>query len=616
MPRNIGAGFRDMHAARSASPLVLPTQALAEQLAAEDAEAVEREAAEREALTPFLEWALRIPEPKTGTLDFSRWPFQRQMYELGVGAHEAVVQKGTQLGISTYLIRWAMYWPDMRGLTSLYVFPKKVQLRDFSQGRVRPLIKRDGGYLATRVPQDNIDNSMMKQIGLGLVYFRGSEVKDDLDSVDADVIAFDEYDRLDQHNIEDAEHRVDASPLGLIRRIGNPTVDDFGISAAYAKSDQRKWRVKCGACGDWQALDFFDNVDTDLVAVVCKKCRKRLDVRKGEWVADYPDRAVVGWWISRLMLHGVNLAKIITNSEKSDPYAQQTFWNKDLGLPWSASEARLSEAHIKACQSRGGGYRMPFEYHGANLVTMGVDVASKRALDVRVSEWTRDDGPTTGKPEKRALWIGKVTRWSSNDPGDGPSLDELMLRYQPHMVGIDHEPEYNSALGMVNRWPGRVVVINYSGTQGDLITVDLDMRRAGVRRTEQIDKAMDMVRSQRNLLPADLPTDYVKMMRSLVRVVEENDKGQRVARYVKTAAADDAMHADVYDSIARDFYWIEQATIEAAAETEQPLDDMLQFQRSDVTDMDSYAYREGPAANVDQYDVLPETDPMAGWDED
>ena len=73
--------------------------------------------------------------------------------------------------MSTYLIRWAMFWPDIKGLTALYVFPKKVQLYDFSQGRVKPLTKTE--YLIERMSRDDVDNAMMKRIGLGLIYFRG-----------------------------------------------------------------------------------------------------------------------------------------------------------------------------------------------------------------------------------------------------------------------------------------------------------------------------------------------------------------------------------------------------------------------------------------------------------
>jgi hypothetical protein len=85
-------------------------------------------------------------------------------------------------------------------------------------------------WLMSRKRPDDPDNKGMMGIGLGMMVFRGSESKRGLDSVDCDHIVFDEYDTLDHENIPDAEMRV-SSPLspGLIRRIGVPSVPDWGI---------------------------------------------------------------------------------------------------------------------------------------------------------------------------------------------------------------------------------------------------------------------------------------------------------------------------------------------------------------------------------------------------
>jgi hypothetical protein len=578
--------YHERRRAEARRPVLLASDALRERLLV-DAEQ------SKEVLVSYIEWARRIPEPKTGTLDFRRWPFQRELYTEGADEHEIVVQKGTQVGVSTYLIRWAMFWPDIKGLTALYIFPKKVQLYDFSQGRVKPLTKTE--YLIERMGRDDVDNAMMKRIGLGLIYFRGSEVKDDLDSVDADVIAFDEYDRLDQHNIEDAEHRVDASPLGLIRRVGNPTVDDFGIAGFYSRSDRRQWLVKCGACNEWQALDFWRNVDQDVPAVVCAACRKSLDVREGEWVAQHPSKDVRGYHINRLMVHGVNLSKIIANSTKHDPYAKATFFNKDLGLPYVGSEDRLSEAHLGAAQTIRGRYQMPFDRQNDRVKTMGVDVASKRDLNVIVSEWDSDFS------FKTVLWTGLVRRWYIHEPGDGPSLEELMQRYQINCAAFDHEPEYLTVRGFAQAFPGRAVIVNYA-TQKELLTVDTAMQRASVRRTEQIDRSFTRIRRQKVALPGDVPVrgavhqqpGFVEQMRSLVRVVEENEKGQRVARYVLVGTTADYAHAMVYDDVAADYFRIAAEVSELVNDEGTPLDEMLQFERSAVNDPDDTTYHAGP----------------------
>src|SRR5688500_18945305 len=72
---------------------------------------------------PFIDWSLLIPEPKTGRLDFDRFPFQREIYEATASEREVVIKKAAQTGMSALLARWALYWPEQTGATGLYVFP-------------------------------------------------------------------------------------------------------------------------------------------------------------------------------------------------------------------------------------------------------------------------------------------------------------------------------------------------------------------------------------------------------------------------------------------------------------------------------------------------------------
>lgn len=195
------------------------------------------------------------------------------------------------------VLRWALYQSDVHGRTGLYVFPTARDVHDFSTARIKPVIDRSD-YLRGRQRPTDPHNKGLMSVGDGLVYFRGSEARRGLDSVDADYVVFDEYDTLAHQNIPDAERRV-TGPLsaGLIRRVGVPPIPDWGIARLYDQSDQRRWHVRCAACGEWQVVSFEDNVDTGNHRVVCSKCGKPLDVTAGEWVATYPDRSVSGYHV-------------------------------------------------------------------------------------------------------------------------------------------------------------------------------------------------------------------------------------------------------------------------------------------------------------------------------
>lgn len=529
---------------------------------------------------PFFDWSLRVPEPKSGTLDFERFPFQKELYHQGAAEQEAVVMKSTQVGVSAFLVRWVMYWADVKSVTALYVFPKLQQMYDFADARVKASIL-GSEYLLGRIPGGYVQNKGLKQIGGGWVYFRGSETKTALDSVDADVLALDEYDTLQQDNIPDAERRLSGSQIGFIRRVGVPSTPNWGIDALYNESDMRRWLVKCGACGEWQPMTFDDNVDQERLLRVCRKCRKPVDVSTGEWVPEHPDRDVRGYHLPRLIVPDVNLKDIVKASKKTRPYDVQVHYNKDRGEAYAPEEGRLSEAALQAAQSAGGGYTLQPGYQGANLVTMGVDVASVRNLNVRISEHL-DDG------RKRALFLAEVR--------DFNELDRLMQRFSVKMAAIDHLPEGRLAMAFAEKYAGRVYLVAQTANQKVVMAVDDDLRKVTVRRVELFDSTFEAIRRQENLLPLDLPEGYLKQLQNLQRHVEEDpETGKKVVSY-RATGPDDYAQCEAYDVVATEAWWYRQNIEESEREVFTPLEEMLEFERSGLGEEPSLddEYSPGP----------------------
>lgn len=539
--------------------------------------------AETERRIAFLPWAMRIPEPKFGTLNFEAFPFQRALYSDEVAyAQEVVVQKSSQVGASAWLIRAAIFWPDTRGRTALYVFPHDKELQKFSNQRVAPLI-RESEYLASRVPNDNVNNVYQRQIGHGFFNMTGSQSEAGLESVDADLLALDEYDLLVQANVPRAEQRVSGPlSLGLIRRIGFPTLPGYGIAKKYEESDQRRWHVKCEGCNEWQALTFWKNVDQVRMRRVCAKCEKPLDVSKGEWVAAFPDRDIPGFHLSRLIVPNTNVAKIVAASKLRKPFEIQEFHNRTLGEPFVQEEGRLSKEAIAASQSRGNYSMGPMDeaYVSDKLRTMGIDVASVRNLTIRISE--HDDDGT-----KRALWIGEVS--SFND------LPRLMDIYGIHMAVIDHLPEGRLARAFAEMYPGRVYIASYATErQEDVLKLDAEQRRVSVRRTEAHDAVIHLVRMQRNLIPLDYPEEYVEHMQAPVRFVERDELDKVVVAY-RATGPDDYFQAEVYDVVATEVFWARQLVDDAQREQISTLDDHLEWERSDLGNLEAEVpYHAGP----------------------
>jgi len=521
-------------------------------------------------ITPFLDWALKVPEPKAGILDFDRFPFQKELYSQG-GAmdRELVVMKATQVGVSTYLLRWAMYHADIRGVNALYVFPKRQQMYDFADARIRAAILASP-YLKERIPQSHVNNKGLKQINTGFLYARGSESKDDLDAVDADVLCLDEYDTLRQENIPDAERRISGSQNGLIRRVGVPSIPGYGIDGLFGKTDMRRWMVPCDACNERQPLTYYANVDEESAQLVCHKCRKPIDAAKGEWVAEYPDRDIRGYHVPRLVVPGLDLKPIIEAHQKTSPYEVSVHYNKDLAEAYAPEEGRLSDEAIDAA-SRDHIAKEALDIPPCDVVTMGVDVASVRALNVRVSAYRL---PVHGLPVKQNLWLGEVD--------DFGKVAELMERYAVNMACIDHEPEHRMARALAERYPGRVYLAHFiTGRSETSLDVKPEMRTVGVKRTEILDATFDAIRQQRNLLPAEKPKDYAKHLQAMSRVVKELADG-RVRGEYQSVAADDYAFAEAYDTLALQV-WLWQSSVETTLKEElTPFEDIYDWEPSQL----------------------------------
>ena len=395
----------------------------------------------------FMEWSQRIPTSRGDPLDYGRFPFQPEVYRVfgDPDVKDVVAMKGVQLGMSELCVRLTLYFADVFALTSLYVFPAVRQMNDFSDTRVNRLIE-NSSYLRERT-QSNPLNKSLKRVGDGYCHYRGSESNRDLLAIDADVVALDEYDSLSPENIPDAERRISASALGLIRRIGVPTDPEFGIGRLYAQSDRRQWHVRCKACTEWQPLAFDTNVswvnDGELIenaCVVCRRCRRQLDVGAGEWVAEFPDRDRPGFHVHQLLRPDANLVSLIEASQHRQPHLVRSFWTKDLGLPYTERTSGLDRTAIAAAISAGkrlGGtpLEMAHGYDGSHMVTAGIDVASTRALNVRISEHL--DPLTQQGHRKRALWIGTVDSFDE--------LPALISRFNVTFAVIDHMPEWRLA---------------------------------------------------------------------------------------------------------------------------------------------------------------------------
>ncbi|TMK37735.1 MAG: hypothetical protein E6G58_01140 [Actinobacteria bacterium] len=509
----------------------------------------------------LLSWSRTYRIEAGGALDFDAFPFQRELYEAfgDPGIRRVAVMKAAQCGISAAGVSLALYAADAWGANVLYVLPGFVDAHDFSDTRVAPTI-RASAYLRSRVR--STDNKGLKQIGGAFVYFRGSGSEAQAQSVPADVLILDEFDRLDRRQLPSLRRRLGApASLKLERAFSNPTYPESGIHDRFLSSDQRRWLVRCPRCRTERPLSWDGStdhvVDEERAALACGRCRRPLPagaIAAGRWLPERPEVAPRGYHISRLMLPGQDISELLDEHRAGDEEGLQAHHNLDLGLPYSPRGGSLDRELVYACRRD---YETPDSYDGPDWVTAGVDVGA--VLHVRISRWLKSERAVP-------LHIGEVA--------DFTALGLLWARYDVRLGVIDEPPEERAARAFMDAHRGRVLLCRWSGEdQRDPVVTDEERGLVIARRTGACDRLVAAVIDQRRLHPRDVGAAYLAQMTAPHREVQTRPNGQKVSRYVSTGA-DHYFFAECYDLLAR-----EARPAPAMASGDDPLTIREQLQR-------------------------------------
>lgn len=341
----------------------------------------------------LLEWAFHYINLNIGgklkSFSLDGHEYLREIYT-ACDVEREVFQKAGQMAISTYALIKTFYRADRFAIKIIYYFPTDEDVRDFAQDRANVLID-NSPYLSQKMVYDKADNLGLKQIGNSSIYFRGVYTKRKVKSVDADMIVKDEVDEADQENLIYAEDRLLHSQFKWIIELSQPSRPDFGINRSFKKSDQRYWMVKCSGCGRWN--DIVESFPKNLFVkgkgeslkawIGCTRCKKSLDVQKGQWVAKFPGRKDCrGYLVSQLFSSTVDATFIfkkfngaILTSEKKNLY------NSIIGIPYHDPQmCPVTDTVLDACIGSDGFERKAYSSF------IGIDVGD--ICHVVILGWT------------------------------------------------------------------------------------------------------------------------------------------------------------------------------------------------------------------------------------
>ncbi len=360
-------------------------------------------------------WA-RVSKIRLQASVFSFIDHEYQIEPIGSLARRRCYMKATQGGFTEIEVLrslWAMiYKHHPQG--DLYTFPTTDDVNEFSKSRFNPLILANPDVIGKYVKSGGrgTDTASLKKIHDAFLYLRGARLSQKISdenesskmrSIPVDSVKFDEVDLMDEAVIAKARGRMGHSKVKEEVYISNPLIPGEGIDKIFSTSDQRYWFRKCG-CSEWTCaeLSFPEcvKIRKDGTGYIgCNKCGEEVFIRDGEWVPSIRANSdfMHGYRWSQLSSVFNDPAEILEDFSNPPEGNLADVYRLRLGLPYIATEDRLTEAQVYNCC---GIYIQSHSHPGP--CAMGVDVGKIKHVVI---------GVRTGNDQYEIVKVAQLSKW-------------------------------------------------------------------------------------------------------------------------------------------------------------------------------------------------------------
>jgi len=177
--------------------------------------------------------------------------------------------------------------------------------------------------------------------------------------IPGDAVFLDEYQDIPAKNATVVMGSLGFSPYKFQIRSGTPKEPENDLQIQFDASTQNEWMIKCEGCNYWNGPLGSDGSTNKIINIgkkglICSKCGKRLNPRKGRWVTGYRGRAVQGYHVNELgrprdIEEATSWDELIYKIE-NDPI--DTVFNEVLGLSYTGGAKPISKTLIqRLCKS-------------------------------------------------------------------------------------------------------------------------------------------------------------------------------------------------------------------------------------------------------------------------
>lgn len=483
------------------------------------------------------------------------YPFFRGVYDIQVP--EIVLKTGRQVAKSTccanLMLIDSIMIPHFR---TLYISPSREQTSKFSNTRLSkiihysPLIRNT--YVNPKLPNNVLLQILANGSEMSLSY--ADDDPDRVRGITADRELIDEVqDILYDAVIPVVKECMANSDHGYVIYAGTPKSMENTIEYIWKNSTQSEWIMECEGCGSWQFVDSSKSIGR--TGIVCVKCDKSLNPRKGKWYDFNPRAHVKGFHISQPILPKNNDVPMRWRRilEKLETYSETKFKNEVLGMSDAIGTRYISQEELIELCDPNYFVRLPLPpgmQKGIRVIAGGVDWGGGTgSADVvsRTVAWVfglthefkmktlffkvfTEDNPAANVEEVAKIFDECGCQLVVGDAGGG-AIANSMLR---------------DRLGQQ-----RVTQCQYGGGVGfdKLIRWSRQAKRYLVNRTASIDSFMMALKNQEVVFPhvrqmatpiQDILNEYEEMVQA-----GQQSGGRRVWRHAPTAP-DDCLHAQIY----------------------------------------------------------------------
>lgn len=222
----------------------------------------------------------------------------------------------------------------------IYTLPTQTDVNDMAGGKVNRLVAQNPILKQWVKDHDTVEQ---KAVGDNIIYYRGTFSNKQAMMVSSDLNIHDEVDASDPTVITQYETRLQAKSEGWRWYFSHPNLAGHGVDVFWQQSDKKEWFVTCQICHKEQILEYPKNINLQRKTYCCDMCGGDLtdETRNnGVWKAT-SEGPFSGYHISQLMCPWITAEAII--NAKNDPMKdEQYFYNYVLGLPYIASENKIS----------------------------------------------------------------------------------------------------------------------------------------------------------------------------------------------------------------------------------------------------------------------------------